>query len=86
MVKQNGETIAPAIFDPVVYYRASVGITGAAKSMPGEVLERLSADLQLLTDQGLLLALRSPDLTLPPATMLPMWMSLQSLIATGNWR
>ena len=28
VVKQNGETIAPAKFDLVVYYRASVGITG----------------------------------------------------------
>jgi hypothetical protein len=56
VVKQNGETIAPAKFDLDGYYRAPVGVTGCGEiQLPGEVLKRLfgRTDLQLLTDQGL---------------------------------
>ncbi len=41
VVKQNGETIAPAKFGLDVYYRAPVGITGSGEIWPGEILERL---------------------------------------------
>ncbi len=90
VVKQNGGTIAPAKFDLEGYYRASVGVTGRGEiQLPREALKRLfgRADLQLLTDQGLLLALRFSDSTLPPASdFVHVDVTKQSPIAPGDWR
>ena len=90
VVKQNGETIAAAKFDLDGYYRAPVGVTGSGEiQLPREVLKRLfgRTDLQLLTDQGLLLALRFSDSTLPPASdVAHVDVAGHSPIAAGDWR
>jgi hypothetical protein len=90
VVKQNGKTIAPAKFDLDGYFRPAVGVTGSGEiQLSGEVLQSLfgRTDLQLLTDQGLLLALRFSDSTLPAASNVAhVDVTSQSPTALGDWR
>jgi len=75
VVKQNGETIAPAKFDLDGCYRAPVGVKGCGEiQLPSEVLKRLfgRTHLQLLTDQGLSLAFRARRCL--RQAMSPIWM------------
>jgi hypothetical protein len=71
IVTQDGKEIAPAKFDLDGYFRPAVGVTGSGEiELSGEVLKNLfgRTDLQLLTDKGLLLALRFSDSKLPAAS------------------
>jgi len=68
VVTQNGKEIAPARFDLDGFFCPPAGVTGCGEiQLSGEVLKSLfgRTDLQLLTDEGLLLALRFSDATLP---------------------
>jgi hypothetical protein len=63
-VQENGKNIAAAKFDLDGYFRPNLGVTGSGEiQLPGEMLKSLfgRTDLHLLTDQGLLLALRFSD-------------------------
>jgi hypothetical protein len=69
-VQHDGEDLAPAKFDLDGYFRPNLGVTGSGEiQLSGEALKSLfgRTDLQLLTDQGLLLALRFSDSTLREA-------------------
>ncbi len=70
-VTQNGKKIATAKFDLDGYFRPAIGVTGCGEiQLSGDMLQSLfgRTDLQLLTDQGLLLDLRFSDSTLPAAS------------------
>ncbi len=90
VVKQNGKTVATAKFELDGYYRTPSGVTGSGEiRLPGEVLKRLfgRADLQLLTDHGLLLAFRFSDPTPPSASdVVRVDVTGQSSLAPGDWR
>lgn len=63
-LQENGINIAAAKFDLDGYFRPNLGVTGSGEiQLPGETLKSLfgRTDLHLLTDQGLLLALRFSD-------------------------
>jgi hypothetical protein len=90
VVKQNGKTIAPAKFDLDGYYRPAVGVTGSGEiELSGNVLQGLfgRTDLELLTDQGLLLALRFSG-SAPPVggDIAHVEVTSQSPTALGDWR
>jgi hypothetical protein len=70
-VQHNGENIAAATFDLDGYFRPNLGVTGSGEiQLSGDVLKSLfgRTDLQLLTDQGLVLELRFSDRTLREAS------------------
>ncbi len=90
VVTQNGKEIAPAKFDLDGYFRPAVGVTGSGEiQLSSDVLKSLfgRTDLQLLTDQGLLLALRFSDSTLPAASdVAHIDVTGQLSTAPGDWR
>jgi hypothetical protein len=70
-VQHNGENIAAAKFDLDGYFRPNIGVTGCGEiQLSGAALKSLfgRTDLQLLTDRGLILALRFSDTTLDEAS------------------
>jgi hypothetical protein len=70
-VQHNGEKLASAKFDLDGYFRPNLGVTGSGEiQISGETLKSLfgRTDLELLTDQGLVLALRFSDPTLREAS------------------
>lgn len=89
-VQQNGEAIAAVKFDLDGYFRPTVGVTGNGEiQLSGEALKNLfgRTDLQLLTDQGLLLGLRFSDTKLAPMSdVAQVDVTAQSPIAPGDWR
>jgi hypothetical protein len=90
VVTHNGKEIAQATYDFDGYFRAAAGVTGCGEiRMPAEVLKSLfgRSDLQLLTDQGLLLDLRFSDPTSSPAgDVAHVDVTGDLPIAPGDWR
>lgn len=71
VVTQNGKTVAKAGFDLDGYVHAAGAVTGSGEiQAPPEVLQGLfgRADLQLLTDRGLVLDLSFTNATLAPTS------------------
>jgi hypothetical protein len=89
-VKLGGETVSPVKFDLDGYFRPSTGITGSGEiQLPGEALKTLfgRTDLQLQTDQGLLLALRFSDPKLPASSdYVRVEVTGQPAAAPDDWR
>ncbi len=90
VVTQNGKEIAQAEFDLDGYFRSPVGVTGSGEILlPAGVLKSLfgRTDLQLLTDHGLLLALRFSDSSLPAKSdVAHVDVTGELPIAPGDWR
>ncbi len=89
-VKLNGETVTPVKFDLDGYFRPSTGVTGSGEiQLPGDALKTLfgRTDLQLQTDQGLLLALRFSDSKLPQSCeFVRVEVTGQPTTAPDDWR
>ncbi len=89
-VKLDGETVAPVKFDLDGYFRPSTGVTGSGEiQMTSEALKSLFGrnDLELQTDQGLLLGLRFSDSTLPKSSdFVRVEVKARPTTAPDDWR
>ncbi len=89
-VKLKGKTLAPVQFDLDGYFQPAVGVTGSGEiQAPQATLEALFGrdDLELLTDGGLLLALRFPNAKSPPSSgCMGVEVKGPSSIGPNDWR
>jgi hypothetical protein len=90
VISQNGKSLAEADFDFDGYFHAATGVTACGEiEAPPEVLEGLFGrpDLQILTEEGLLLNINFSDAKLAPSSdVAHVDVTGQLPTASADWR